>query len=236
MPPLEIDKTLIRFVNLLAHQFPKFDHLVYMIAENNLLKGGLVFCFFYFLWWDNSKQKMEENRKTLILTIMSAFVAEIITILLSLTLPYRARPFTNSDISFSMPVDLPFWWDKGINSFPSDHATLFIVFGFGIFKCNRTIGFAGLSYILIGILLPRIYLGLHYPTDILAGMIVGIVVAYITFKLSLTRKITNWIFEFSEQKPYLFYPLLFIVSYQLVDLFTETREIIGYLRHPLGKL
>jgi len=235
MLPLEIDKFLIQFLNLLAHQYPKFDHLVYLMAENKLIKGGLVFCLFYYLWWDNSKKKMTENRKILILTTMSAFVAEIITIILSLTLPYRARPFTNNDIAFSMPIDLPFWWDKGISSFPSDHATLFIVFGYGIFKCNRIIGFAGLSYILICIFLPRIYLGLHYPTDILAGMIVGIVIVYAAFKLSVTKNITNWIFEFSEKKPYFFYPLLFIVSYQLVDLFTETREIIGYLRHPLGK-
>lgn len=235
MLPLELDKFLIRFVNQLAHQFPKFDHLVYMMAENKLIKGGLVFCLFYFLWWDNSKQKITENRKILILTTISAFVAEVLTIVLSLTLPYRARPFTNIDISFSAPVELPFWWDKGISSFPSDHATLFMVFGYGIFKCNRTIGIAVISYILLCIFFPRIYLGLHYPTDILAGMLVGIVIVYAAFKFSITQKITNWIFEFSEQKPYLFYPVLFIVSYQLVDLFTETREIIGYLRHPLGR-
>ncbi|OYY99826.1 MAG: hypothetical protein B7Y37_12835 [Sphingobacteriia bacterium 28-36-52] len=235
MPPFEIDKFLTRLLNKMAYLYPKLDHFIYLVAENNLLKGGIVLTLFYFIWFDNTSFTMRKNRKRLIITMMAAFVAEITTILLSLTLPFRARPYTKLDMNFNIPVEIDHWWNKDISSFPSDHATLFIVLGYGIYKCNRKLGWIILSYIILFILLPRIYLGLHFTSDILGGILVGVIVMYFTFKLKLIQKIAEMVLDFSEKKPYFFYPIMFLIAYQLVDLFTETREIIGYLRHPLGK-
>lgn len=235
MPPFEIDKFLSGLLNKLAYLYPKFDHFVYLIAENNLLKGGIILTLFYFIWFDNTNNKMILNRGKLIITMMAAFVAEVTTILLSLTLPYRARPYTQQDINFNIPVEIDHWWNKDISSFPSDHATLFIVFGYGILKCNQKLGWLSLSYIVLFILLPRIYLGLHYTSDIMGGLFVGVIVLFFAFKLEFIQKISNMVLAFSEKRPYLFYPIMFLIAYQLVDLFTESREIIGYIRHPLGK-
>ena len=90
-----------------------------------------------------------------------------------------------------------------------------------------------IGYILVFILLPRLYLGLHYFTDLLSGAIVGIITLWISFQLSHVKKVAAFIEQFADQKPQYFYPLLFLISYQLVDLFTESREILGFIRHPL---
>jgi len=232
MPPFEIDRIISLWFNQFAPISPRFNHFVYMISENNLLKGGVIMTFFYFVWWDGSKSKLQSNRKTLITTLLAAFAAEIVTIILSLTLPYRARPFTGLDIPFSKPFEVGAWWSKSISSFPSDHATLFTVLGLGILTCSKRIGGFAIAYIIVFIFLPRLYLGFHYFSDLLAGISIGSIFIVFALKSELFQQYNKAVLQFSEKKPALFYPLLFLISYQLVDLFIETREIIGFFRHP----
>lgn len=227
MPPFLLDKWITLFLNRFAHVSPYFDHFVYMLAENKLLKGGVVLAVFYLLWHTE-----KSYRKQLIITFMASFVAEVATIVLSLTLPFRARPYTDTDILFNEPVKVDHWWNNAISSFPSDHATMFTVLGIGVLLCNRKIGYWVISYVLIFILAPRLYLGLHYFTDLLSGAIVGMITLWISFKLNLVKKVAAFIEQFADQKPQYFYPLFFLIAYQLVDLFTESREILGFIRHP----
>ena len=227
MPPFEIDKLIALFFNRFAHLSPYFDHFVYMLAENKLLKGGVVLAVFYLLWF-----QQKDYRKRLIIAFMASFVAEVATIILSLTLPFRARPFTDADMVFHEPVKVDHWWNHSISSFPSDHATLFTVLGLGMLLCNRKIGWLLISYILIFVFMPRLYLGLHYFTDLLAGIAVGAITLLIGYQLKHVKKVAAFIEQYADQKPQYFYPLLFLITYQLVDLFTETREILGFIRHP----
>lgn len=227
MPPFAIDKIITLFLNQFAHLSPYFDHFTYMLAENKLLKGGVVLAVFYLLWFQE-----KTYRKQLIVTFMASFVAEVATIILSLTLPFRARPYTDTDILFNEPVEVDHWWNNAISSFPSDHATLFTVLGIGVLLCNRKMGYWMIGYILVFILLPRLYLGLHYFTDLLSGAIVGMITLWIFQQLKPVKKVAAFIEQFADQKPQYFYPLLFLICYQLVDLFTESREILGFIRHP----
>lgn len=59
-------------------------------------------------------------------------------------------------------------------SFPSGHATLFFVLGFTIFSLNRRWGYYFLSLSLINGL-ARIFVGVHYPSDIFGGVLVGLI-------------------------------------------------------------
>lgn len=227
MPPFYIDKLITLFLNRFANLSPYFDHFVYMLAENKLLKGGLVLAVFYLLWF-----QQKDYRKRLIITFMASFVAEVATIILSLTLPFRARPYTDTDIVFNEPVQVVHWWNNAISSFPSDHATMFTVLGVGVLLCDRKIGTYVISYILIFILAPRLYLGLHYFTDLVSGALIGMIMVWVSFQLRHVKKVAAFIEQFADQKPQYFYPLMFLITYQLVDLFTESREILGFIRHP----
>jgi undecaprenyl-diphosphatase len=64
-------------------------------------------------------------------------------------------------------------------SFPSDHAAVAFAIAFGVLAFSRR---AGLLFLATATLLglSRVALGLHYPTDVLAGAVVGWVAALLT--------------------------------------------------------
>ncbi|MCX4542814.1 phosphatase PAP2 family protein [Streptomyces sp. NBC_01565] len=57
-------------------------------------------------------------------------------------------------------------------SFVSDHATLAMALGVGLFIANRRLGFIGIGLALLeGVC--RVYMGVHYPTDVIGGLALG---------------------------------------------------------------
>ena len=73
-------------------------------------------------------------------------------------------------------------------SFPSDHATLAGATLVGLLLVDRRLGLAGAA---AGLLLAaaRVYVGAHYPGDVLAGLVVGGVVAGLGW-LAIRRPLT----------------------------------------------
>ena len=79
----------------------------------------------------------------------------------------RPRPFTaHAALTHLLSAPSP---DP---SFPSDHAAVAVAIAFGVLAFSRRAGFAFLAAAaLIG--LSRIALGMHYPSDVLAGTLIG---------------------------------------------------------------
>lgn len=67
-------------------------------------------------------------------------------------------------------------------SFPSGHTTASFAAGVVMFCYNKKWGTAGLVFAFI-IAFSRIYVYVHYPTDVLAGMVIGTAAALISYFL-----------------------------------------------------
>jgi undecaprenyl-diphosphatase len=218
------DFEIITYVNQFSQHSWIFDRLIGFLFGNNLLKGGVLVTILWWSWFNNDARH-PRNREYIIATLLSCFVAMILARALALALPFRSRPIHEENLSFLLPYGIAPTILEGWSSFPSDHATLFFSLSAGIVFISRKIGVFALSYTTLFIASPRIYLGLHYPTDIIAGAIIGMTVTllgnmYLRKVISL-QKIVNW----SHSKPNLFYPLFFLLTYQIADMFEGVRTI-----------
>jgi undecaprenyl-diphosphatase len=110
-------------------------------------------------------------------------------------------------------------------SFPSDHAALFAALAMGIFFRSRRAGAAMFAYVVLVTFVPRIYMGYHWPSDILAGSVMGILVAYIALIPSV-RRWSKQLYEQCNKHSGLFTASLFLLTYEIGTLFNGPRLLL----------
>ncbi len=101
----------------------------------------------------------------------------------------RERPCV-ADSSVALAIPMPSSY-----SFPSGHTGSSFAAASGIFAFNKKIGIPALAVaLLVG--LSRMYLFVHFPTDVLAGAVLGILCAFATYliftKTQFDRKLQSF--------------------------------------------
>lgn len=129
----------------------------------------------------------KRTRKIGITMTVSLVLSLIFTNLIIKNLVNRTRPFV-ADPAFlqTMLVKLP-----SDSSFPSGHTSASVAAAVAIFTRNKKWGIpAVVLAVLIGV--SRLYLTVHFPTDVIAGLLLGIVYGigayFITSKLIYKNK------------------------------------------------
>jgi len=218
------DVEIIRYVNQFSQQSWMLDRIINSLSHNSLLKGCVLSMVIWWAWF-NRRDDHSYHREYIISTLFSCVVAIALARALALTLPFRLRPLHEEALHFLrpygvMPESLSEW-----SSFPSDHAVLFFALSTGLsFICTKA-GIFALSYSILFICFPRIYLGLHYPTDIIVGAAIGAFIAIIVNIYLIKNKYMRSLINLSNSKPHLFYPLLFLYTYQIADMFSSSRAL-----------
>ena len=221
-----LDRIIIAWLRNLTGNSWFVDYSILGISDNNLLKGAL---FLTALWWFWFKRSTDQNRnRTLVISALAAgLLAVAINQLLMRITPMRGRPYV---------ADLPdvyFNYDLGIgmrNSFPSDHASLFFALATGLFFLNKRVGIIAWLYTIVVICIPRAYIGLHYPSDLFGGAVIGTFSACLLHTTRIREAIARPVLAIAEKYPGPFYATVFLFSYQLATLFDDLRDLGNWLK------
>ena len=222
------DHALIVFLNQWSQRWPEFDRLVVIASNSDLLKGGTVVAAVWGAWFYDSSDQ-QKHRRYLLSAIFGSLVALFVARVLAAVLPLRIRPLLDYALHFRPPKGLPDQSNWTIwSSFPSDHAALFFALALGVFYVSKKWGAVLFAYITVAICLPRIYIGIHYPTDILSGGALGLAVVALLAIPKFAAVWTRPILLVLERRPVLFYILFFLLTFQIATLFWDFRVVLSH--------
>jgi undecaprenyl-diphosphatase len=226
----DFDHSIIAFVRHLIGKAWLVDYAALSISDNHLLKGGV---FFAVLWgfWFRASDTQAKTRTILIANLFASQFTIILNQVLKMAAPMRLRPYFASLPGVYFPFDIGI---KSVSSFPSDHATLFFTLATGFWFVSRYIGIAAWFYATLVICLPRLILGMHYPSDLLAGAFIGGASAYLLNVSRIRETIARPVLHWMEKHPALFYAAFFLFSYQIATLFDDLRALGNALQVIAG--
>jgi membrane-associated phospholipid phosphatase len=222
------DAAILHYLNGFAHRSWNFDHFVGLVAISHLFKGAVPACLIWWAWFRKGEEG-SEDREFLISGLAAAFLALLVARGLADTLPFRPRPIHDPAIHFQLPYGSNATTLIGWSSFPSDHAALFFALATGIYFVSRSAGILALCHALFIVCLPRIYLGYHYPTDILGGVVIGIGAATLLSVAALRKAAAGPAARWISRYPGASYAFLFFVTFQVSTNFDSVREVGHFL-------
>lgn len=157
---------------LFIQEFLRFDWLSPVVVFlTKLGNGGLIWIVFatFLLCF----KKYRKTGTAMAVALMLGFV---ITNLLLKNLVMRVRPY--DAIAALQPL-----LREGSWSFPSGHSTSAVAAGYVMYrKLPRYIGIPAIVFAVI-ICLSRLYVGVHYPTDVICGALIGLFCAMCALKI-----------------------------------------------------
>ena len=220
------DYSIVRFFNQFAHRYRMFDHIVVFLSNSDLIKGGLVMAVILWYWFYGRKDP-RMNRSFLLSALLGSLISLFFARFLAHALTIRIRPILDTALHFTRPSGVPNESNWTIwSSFPSDHAALFFALLTGVWLVSRRLGISLLIYVVIVICLPRIYVGIHYPSDILAGAALGILSVLLCSWSKIRERWTPTVLNWIDRWPGPAYALLFLLTFEIATLFWDVRTFL----------
>ena len=171
---MTLDIKLLYFLNNFAGKSQIFDTLIVFLAS--YLQYFLVAVFLALLYMStySKRDKIYVFWTTTISIIIARLgVTEIIRFFY-----HRPRPFVTLEVNKLLSSG---WFYSDTEwSFPSGHSAFFFAMATALYLYNKKWGI-GFFIAAIVMNISRIVAGVHYPSDIAGGAVVGMAVAYLVF-------------------------------------------------------
>lgn len=171
---MTLDIDIFYFFNNLAGQSRIFDALVVFLA--GYFQYLLIVIFLIFLFFSGIAKP--EKFRLFWITVVSTIIARFGATELIRFFYHRPRPFAAYQARQLLSEN---GW-----SFPSGHSAFFFAMATVIYFYNKK---WGIGFFLAAILMniSRIIAGVHYPSDVIGGAIIGLAVAYGVFYITKNR-------------------------------------------------
>ncbi|MER7539650.1 phosphatase PAP2 family protein [Streptomyces sp. NPDC097704] len=174
------DVSLLYDINGLAKAAPPwFDRVMEFVGEYGIVLGMVLVVLW--CWWSVRRRGTPADSVSAVAGLVWAPLAAGVALLVNIPIRgfvERPRPFKDHqglEVLVAGKTDF---------SFVSDHATLTMALGVGLFVAHRRFGLAAIALALAEGF-ARVYMGVHYPTDVIGGFALGTAVALLLAPVAL---------------------------------------------------
>lgn len=163
-----MDYLIFKSINNLAGKWACLDGLAIFLAD--YLVYFLIIAAAILFFFLNKKDRF----RYLTLGVLGIFLSRVVITELIRWIWYRPRPFLTHQVTQLAE-------HSSSASFPSGHTTFVFALAMVVFLFDKRLGIIFfVSSFLIG--LSRVFVGIHYPLDILIGILIGISSSWLVYR------------------------------------------------------
>jgi undecaprenyl-diphosphatase len=186
-----MDYRLFQLINRHAGRTPALDATMRLLVNDFLLPTAMALLVVGLWFAGHSPAERRPRQRAALQAVASLLLANLMVKLINL-LYFRPRPFEAGAVNllFYRPSD---------SSLPSNPAAVGFSLAVAVWLTHRRVG--GVLLILAALWsLARVYCGVHYPLDVLAGAMVGGLAAHLIVRqMPLLNRLYDGLIELGER-------------------------------------
>jgi undecaprenyl-diphosphatase len=219
----DLDFALFSYINWFCGRSFLLDHIANRL-EDVQLKGLFILGSFGVLWFRREQRTPVSKRETLVLTLLSVVLSLVVARALADLLPSRQRPMFTPGIGYRAPLFPTDSYLENWSSFPSDTAAVVSTLTTGFWLLSRSWGLLWACFSITA-MVARVYFGIHYPGDILAGGVIGVGVTLVINNEFMRSHVARPVLAMEIRTPAVFYGFLFPFVHEVSTLFGFVRSL-----------
>jgi undecaprenyl-diphosphatase len=198
---IHIDEKVFFWINSLAGRVAWIDDVIRILSCDVFIPVLFIIVLIAIWFAGHDREARARNQRGVLCALASMGIANGLVFIVNHILPFRVRPcdaFPLSTVHLPGTVYLLFYHPT-VSSFPSDAAAASFAVATGMWVYNRKLGYILLIPAII-LSFGHVYMGVHYPSDIISGFAVAIVATGIVFvAMKLGRPIFDWVLKLARK-------------------------------------
>jgi len=229
--PVYFDYPAARAINNIATGHELANELAAGVVYPTL-EGVILLSLVWYCWFSGISSDLQAR---LMRGVIAAVVAGLVAGLWQHVLPSTPKPIFDTTLHIQAPgvlgdIDvLRATSSPSSPSFPSQRGTMFAGMAIAVFMVRRWVGLLALGWT-VEVEGCRVYLGLHYPTDIIGSFCLAAAIVWLAEAdggLGLGTRFVRW----ERASASTFYMCAFFASYHIATAFQDLRDLTAGLLH-----
>ena len=172
-PLIDADEAIVLWLNGLAGDVPPLGTAVELLVGDHFIPTLISLLMLASWFIERDPTRRERTQKGVLAAMAGMGFASFVVLMLNIPF-FRDRPFVDHDLAllFYQPTD---------SSFPAHPAAVGFAMATAVWHGHRKTG--AVMYLLAAVWgLSRVTAGVFYPTDVIVGALIGVVMGYLTWR------------------------------------------------------